>query len=354
MDPRDFDYELPPDRIAQHPVTPRDQARLLVYDRASRSVQHRIFLDLPDLLRRGDLLVLNDTRVLPARLLGKRVGSGGRVELLLLRRLAAEAGGPDEPRRERWEALCHPARRLRPGVALTFEEEPAVAARVEEDRGEGVREVAFHIASGAPLEAVLQRIGRTPLPPYITAPLSDPERYQTIYAREPASAAAPTAGLHFTRRLFRRLSARGVACAYLTLHVGLGTFRPVQAGRVEDHRMHAEAYTLGAAAADAIEGARARGGRVVAVGTTVVRTLETLARETGAVRPGSGWTDIFIYPGHRFRCTDALITNFHLPRSTLLMLVCAFAGREEVLRLYREAIERGYRFYSFGDAMLIL
>lgn len=355
MHPRDFDYDLPSERIAQHPVTPRDAARLLVLDRRTGAVSHCIFRDLPELLAAGDLLVLNDTRVLPARLLGRRPGTGGRVELLLLRRLAIEPGG-----RERWEVLCRPGRRLRAGEKVGFgavpdgSEPPELTAVLGPDLGDGVREATLRVAGGGPVEPALERIGQMPLPPYITAPLGDPGRYQTVYARDPGSAAAPTAGLHFTRELFDRLASAGIETTCLTLHVGLGTFRPVQAERVEEHRMHAEFYTLPEPTAAAIAAARRRGGRVVAVGTTVARTLEASADGAGGVRPGSGWTEIFICPGYRFQVLDALITNFHLPRSTLVMLVSGFAGRERTIAAYREAIELGYRFYSFGDAMLIL
>ncbi|MBX6378806.1 MAG: tRNA preQ1(34) S-adenosylmethionine ribosyltransferase-isomerase QueA [Clostridia bacterium] len=343
MDVADFDYFLPPDRIAQTPVEPRDAARLLVLDRRSGRRCHHVFRDLPDLLAAGDLLVLNDTRVLPARLVGRKA-SGGRVEMLLLRRLTPEAPGE-------WEALARPARRLQPGTEVIFGD-GQMTARILDRRGDGLVRAAF--TSCGDWETALARIGQVPLPPYIRRPVADPSRYQTVYAREAGSAAAPTAGLHFTPELIGRCREVGIEVTFVTLHVGLGTFRPVQVQRVEEHRMHAERYRVPAEAAAAVAAARRRGGRVVAVGTTVVRTLETAADGDGSLRAGEGWSDLFIYPGFRFRVVDAMITNFHLPRSTLLMLVAAFAGRDLILEAYREAVAAGYRFFSFGDAMLIL
>ncbi|MDI3297693.1 MAG: tRNA preQ1(34) S-adenosylmethionine ribosyltransferase-isomerase QueA [Bacillota bacterium] len=342
----EFDYDLPEELIAQEPLEPRDASRLMVLDRGRGSWEHRRFRDLVDILRPGDCLVLNDTRVRPARLLGRRA-SGGRVELLLLRPLEGD----------RWEVLGRPARRLRAGSLLLFGaeeagEEERLEAEVLANRGEGLLEVRFRYRGA--WEELLRRLGQVPLPPYIRKPLDDPERYQTVYAREPGSAAAPTAGLHFTPELLERLRRRGVEQVPLTLHVGLDTFRPVLEREVERHRMHAEFFTLSGSAAAAINRARAAGGRVVAVGTTVVRTLESVAGPDGRVEPRQGWTELFIYPGYRYRVVDALLTNFHLPRSTLLMLVAAFAGRDLVLAAYREAVRQRYRFFSFGDAMLIL
>lgn len=341
MELRDFDYELPPDLIAQEPVTPRDASRLMVVRRESGRIEHRIFRDLPQYLRPEDVLVLNDTRVLPARLLGVRPGTGGHVELLLLRRLDAS----------RWEVLARPGRRVRPGSTVSFGD-GGLLATVLETTESGGRIVEFQYEGV--FEEVLDQLGQIPLPPYITRALEERERYQTVYSREKGSAAAPTAGLHFTPELLDRVRGAGIETLFLTLHVGLGTFRPVQVERIEEHRMHAEYYSVSRETAAAINLRRSSGGRVVAVGTTTTRTLESAARAGGEILPGSGWTDIFIYPGYRFKAVDALVTNFHLPRSTLLMLVSAFAGRDLMLEAYREAIREKYRFFSFGDAMLIL
>lgn len=336
-----FDYELPPEAIAQTPIEPRDLSRLMVLERSRGSIAHHRFRDLPALLCPGDLLIFNDSRVIPARLFGRRADTGGRVELLLLHPL----GG------DRWEVLVRPGRRALPGAVLLFGQ-GELAATVEEKTPFGGRVVRFSYADD--WQTLLERLGRIPLPPYIHKPLADPGRYQTVYARVDGSVAAPTAGLHFTPELLETLKKTGIHLAYLTLHVGIGTFRPVRAARVEEHQMHAEFYTLPAETVEAITEAKARGGRVVAVGTTVVRALESAADPEGRLLPGSGWTSLFIYPGYRFRVVEAMITNFHLPRSTLLMLVAAFAGREFILRAYREALAEGYRFFSFGDAMLIL
>jgi S-adenosylmethionine:tRNA ribosyltransferase-isomerase len=330
----DFDYQLPPERIAQTPTEPRDAARLLVLKRARGGIQHRHVRDLPELLRPGDLLVANRSRVLPARVYGTLRG-GGRAELLLLRRL--------EP--ARWEALVRPARRLRPGDNVRVTEELSV--RVVTARPDGVREL-FVDCSGDP-DAALLAAGTTPLPPYIRGWTGDPERYQTVFADTEGSAAAPTAGLHFTPELLNRLAAAGVRLTTVLLHVGLDTFRPVTEADPRKHHIHREWFEVPQEAQRAIEAAKARDARVVAIGTTVVRTLETWAA-TGATQ---GWTDLFILPGHRFRTVDAMVTNFHLPQSSLLMLVSAFAGRERVLAAYADAVRREYRFYSFGDAMLI-
>ncbi len=333
----DFDYELPPDRIAQYPAGRRDQSRLLTLDRSTGAIRHGVFPELVELLQPGDVLVLNDTQVIPARLLGE-AESGGRVELLLLE--PADGG--------RWHGIGRPGRRLRPGAVLRFGSR--LTARVLCLEADGVRLV--ELEHNGNLLDVLQQVGVPPLPPYIDrdAEELDRSRYQTVYAREPGAVAAPTAGLHFTEDLLDRLQERGVALGRVTLHVGLGTFRPVRTESVEDHRMHAEWYSVPAQLADM---ANTREGRLVAVGTTVTRTLESVTDEDGTVRPASGRTELFIYPGYRFRAVQAMLTNFHLPRSTLIMMVAAFAGREKVLKAYREAVERGYRFCSYGDAMFI-
>jgi S-adenosylmethionine:tRNA ribosyltransferase-isomerase len=359
---QDFDYALPDDRIAQEPA-PRGESRLLVLDAPAGSpARHRRIGDLPELLRRGDLLVVNDTRVIPARLFGRRVaeagGEGGRVELLLVERLeraASPDAGPGAGPAEEWEVLARPGRKARPGARIRFA--GGLEAEVLERRGDGRYRVRF----SEPVEPQLERLGHVPLPPYIKRPdrPEDRERYQTVFAERPGAIAAPTAGLHFTPELLARLAARGIATAPVTLHVGIGTFKPVTAALVHEHVMDEERYEVPEAAAAAIAETRRRGGRVVAVGTTVVRTLESAAARAeaagappGDVAAGAGRTGLFIYPGFRFRVVDLLLTNFHLPRSTLLMLVAAFAGRERVLTAYREALAEGYRFYSYGDAML--
>jgi S-adenosylmethionine:tRNA ribosyltransferase-isomerase len=337
----DFDYELPNELIAQHPTEERDRSRLLVVHRASDQLNHARFSDLPAFLNQGDLLVVNDSRVLPARLHGIRERTGGSVEILLLNELEAD----------RWLCLARPAKRVRIGDKLQFGE-GEIRAEVTEEQPEGRRVLAFQPAD-SPLRERLARIGELPLPPYIREQPADPERYQTVYARELGSVAAPTAGLHFTPELLDRLEARGCRRASVTLHVGLGTFRPVQVASITEHVMHAEYGELPADTVAAMRATRDQGGRVVAVGTTTARVLETAARQDPD-SPWSGWTDIFIYPGFEFRACDALITNFHLPRSTLLMLVSAFAGKDLIDRAYAEAIRERYRFFSFGDAMLIL
>jgi S-adenosylmethionine:tRNA ribosyltransferase-isomerase len=339
----DFDYPLPQSLIAQAPVEPRDAARLMLLDRRPAERQgtpHRQFRvsDLPDLLRPGDLLVANRSRVLPARVLG-RLSGGGRAEFLLLRQHAP--GG--------WEALARPARRLRPGDVVTVT--PDLVIRISAAFENGVRHIEVECApADADPDAALLAAGSVPLPPYIRAWVGDPERYQTIYADTEGSAAAPTAGLHFTRDLLGRLTARGIGWATVVLHVGVDTFRPITDENPSAHRMHREWYTVASTVAEQVTGTRAAGGRVVAVGTTVVRALESWA----ATGMAEGWTDLFILPGHQFRVVDGLLTNFHLPRSTLLMLVSAFAGRERVLAAYEAATRGRYRFYSFGDCMLIV
>jgi S-adenosylmethionine:tRNA ribosyltransferase-isomerase len=342
-----FDYELPQDRIAQLPLERRDLSRLMILDRRTGEYSHRGFHELAELLRPGDAVILNDTRVLPARLLGSKE-SGGRVELLLLERVA-EAGGST------WRSLIQVSRKPPLGSILRFD--GGLQATVQDRDGD---EWVVELDAGEEsVDAVLERVGRMPLPPYIKrpegeeAPVDDRERYQTVYASRTGAVAAPTAGLHFSAETLEALSARGIALARLTLHVGLGTFQPVRVERVQEHRIHDEWFELPEEAAAAVEGARERGGRVVAVGTTVVRTLEFCAAGDGLVNPRSGRCDLFIYPGYEFKVVDMMLTNFHLPRSTLLMLVSAFAGRERLLAAYAAAIAEGYRFYSYGDAMLV-
>ncbi len=339
MKKSDFYYELPEELIAQTPLPQRDASRLLLLDKTSGRIEHRRFRDLLDRLVPGDCMVFNDSRVLPARLIGTRE-SGGAVEVVLLRDLGAG----------RWECLTRPGRKTRPGTKLRFGD-GELTAEVAEVTDGGNRLIDFRY-EGIFLE-VLDRLGKMPLPPYIKEELQDRERYQTVYSREPGSAAAPTAGLHFTKELLSEIRERGVLTEYVTLHVGLGTFRPVKAENVEDHEMHAEFCVIPEETARAVTQTKRRGGRVIAVGTTSCRTLESFAAEDGSLRAASGWTDIFIYPGYRFKCVDALVTNFHLPESTLIMLVSALAGRENVLRAYREAVGERYRCFSFGDAMFI-
>jgi S-adenosylmethionine:tRNA ribosyltransferase-isomerase len=336
-----FDYELPQELIAQEPLPERSASRMLVVRRSPPGWEHSFFRALPAYLRPGDCVVLNDTRVLPARLEGRRP-TGGRVELLLVRRC-----GP-----RRWQCLVRPARRVPVGEEVELGE--GVRARVVGQGPEGIRELEF-ICSGS-LEAALERLGRVPLPPYIRRlpRPADRERYQTVYARVPGAIAAPTAGLHFDEDMLRLLQQRGIELVFITLHVGLGTFRPLTATHVEQHHMHAEAYQITPAAAEKINQSRARGGRVVAVGTSVVRTLETVADAEGHVRAGEGETDLFIYPGYRWRVIDGLLTNFHLPRSAPLLMVAALVGRALLLEAYQEAVRQRYRFYSYGDCMLIL
>ncbi|MGI5919221.1 MAG: tRNA preQ1(34) S-adenosylmethionine ribosyltransferase-isomerase QueA [Christensenellales bacterium] len=340
MKTRDFYYELDESLIAQTPLEKRDASRLLVYNRETHEAEHRVFSDIVEYLRPGDVLVINDTKVIPARLYGVKKGTRRAVEFLLLRRLSLDT----------WEIIMKPGRKLKPGDDVEFSDK--LFATILEKKEDGVTEVRFSF--DGVFEAILEELGEMPLPLYIQEKLSDPSRYQTVYAREEGSAAAPTAGLHFTPELLDKIAAMGVTIARLTLHVGLGTFRPVKAESVEEHVMHSEHYHVSEEAAEAINAARQSGGRIVAVGTTCVRTLESVSDESGIVHAGSGETDIFITPGYRFKAVDALITNFHLPESTLIMLVCAFAGREETLALYRDAVKRRYRFFSFGDAMLIL
>ncbi len=339
MKTSDFYFDLPEELIAQTPLERRDASRLLCLDRWSGAREHRIFSELPELLHPGDCLVMNDSRVLPARLMGMRE-TGGVVEVLLLRDLG---GG-------RWECLTRPGRKTRPGTRLIFGNGELEAEVLEVAEG-GNRIVEFKY-EGIFLE-VLERLGKMPLPPYIKVELEDGERYQTVYSKEPGSAAAPTAGLHFTKELLARIADRGVRECFVTLHVGLGTFRPVKAEDIEEHEMHSEFCIMPDETARIITETKRSGGRVVCVGTTSCRTVESFANEDGTMDAKSGWTNIFIYPGYRFKCMDALVTNFHLPESTLIMLVSAFAGRENVLAAYNEAVREKYRFFSFGDAMFI-
>ena len=335
----DFYYDLPEELIAQTPLEQRDSSRLMVLNRETGEIAHKHFYDVINYLNPGDCLVLNDSRVLPARLMGHRP-TGGAVEVLLLRDLG----------NKQWECLCKPGRKMREGDTVTFGdgELTATVRQVQED---GNRVVEFHY-EGIFLE-VLERLGKMPLPPYIKAELPDQERYQTVYSREVGSAAAPTAGLHFTQELLEKIRNKGVKTAFVTLHVGLGTFRPVKSEEVLDHHMHSELCMMSQQTADILNETKRSGGRVICVGTTSCRTLESLVNDDGSFEAKSRWTDIFIYPGYTFKAMDALITNFHLPESTLVMLVSAFAGREKVLNAYNEAVKERYRFFSFGDAMLI-
>lgn len=339
MKKSDFDFYLPEELIAQTPLEKRDSSRLLVLDKATGALEHRHFYELPEFLNEGDCLVLNNSRVLPARLIGARE-TGGAVELVLLRDLGEG----------RWECLSRPGRKTKPGTKLVFGG-GELTAEVESVAEGGNRIVRFDY-EGIFLE-VLERLGKMPLPPYIKEELNDPERYQTVYSRELGSAAAPTAGLHFTQELLDKIAAKGVKVCYVTLHVGLGTFRPVKEDEIEQHEMHSEFCIVPEDTAQIISKTKQCGGRVVAVGTTSCRTLESFAKDNGTIEPSSGWTDIFIYPGYKFKCIDALVTNFHLPESTLIMLVSALAGREHVLNAYKVAVEERYRFFSFGDAMFI-
>ena len=340
MKTSDFDYALPPELIAQTPAEQRDGSRLMCLDRETGAFYHHYFYDLPGFLRPGDCLILNDSRVLPARLLGNRLPGGGACEVLLLTDRGDNV----------WECIVRPGKHLRAGARLRFGD-GELSAEVETVLPDGNRLVRFSY-EGIFLE-VLERLGKMPLPPYIKAELQDKERYQTVYSKVNGSAAAPTAGLHFTPELLKTIAAKGVKLGYVTLHVGLGTFRPVKEEELEAHEMHSEYCTVPEETARLIRETKARGGRVVCVGTTSCRTVESWAAEDGTVEAGAGWTDIYIYPGYRFKVMDALITNFHLPQSTLLMLVSAFAGREHVLAAYEEAVRERYRFFSFGDAMFI-
>lgn len=339
MKTSDFNYYLPEELIAQTPLEKRDASRLLHLDKETGEIEHKHFYDLPDFLREGDCLVLNDSRVIPARLFGKRE-SGGVVEVVLLRDMGDGV----------WECLTRPGKKTKPGTKIIFGDGELTALVVDSCDG-GNKLLKFEY-QGIFLE-VLDRLGKMPLPPYIKTELEDRERYQTVYSRESGSAAAPTAGLHFTEELLEEISRKGVKVCYVTLHVGLGTFRPVKSENIESHEMHSEFCIIPDETAKIVSETKRSGGRIVAVGTTSCRTLESFANEDGTLSPKSGWTEIFIYPGYQFKCIDALITNFHLPESTLVMLVSALAGRESVLNAYGKAVEEKYRFFSFGDAMLI-
>ena len=341
MKTSDFYYDLPQELIAQTPMEPRDAARMLVYDRKTGSMEHRIFRDFPDFLRAGDVMVINQTRVIPARLLGEKEETKVPVEILLLRRQSIDT----------WETLVRPGRRLHKGTAVSFGD-GQLRAIIGDTTSAGGRIVQF-LYDGV-FEDLLDRLGQMPLPPYIHEKLENPEMYQTVYAKQDGSAAAPTAGLHFTPEVLNRVREKGVEIVPVLLHVGLGTFRPVKEEDVENHLMHEEYYEVTEEAANKINQARQNGGRIVCIGTTSVRTLETVATEDGVVHPGGGMTAIFIKPGVPFKATDVLLTNFHLPESTLLMLVSAFMGRDEALRMYEEAVRQRYRFFSFGDCTLLL
>lgn len=336
----DFNFDLPEELIAQYPLEKRDSSRLLVLDKKTGEINHKHFGDLPDFLKKGDVLVLNDTRVIPARLLGVKEDTEGKIEFLLLNRKKLDT----------YECLAKPGKRARKGAKFTFGE-GLLKAEVLDVLENGNRIVKFSYEGV--FEEILDRLGEMPLPPYIKEKLEDRERYQTVYSREEGSAAAPTAGLHFTKELLDKLQSMGVETAFLTLHVGLGTFRPVKVESVENHDMHEEFYSLDAKNAEIINTAKNEGRRIISVGTTSTRTLETIADEKGFVREASGYTKIFIYPGYQFKCVDCLITNFHLPESTLIMLVSALAGQENVMNAYRTAVKEKYRFFSFGDSMLI-
>lgn len=334
----DFSYELPKELIAQHPAEPRDHARLMLYDKKTGAVEHKHFYDLADELQAGDVLVFNDSKVIPARLYGKRVPTGGKVEVLLLTPVGED----------RWEVLVKPGKKALPGTTIEFP--GGLQAEVLDRTDFGGRVVHFNY--DGVFDDIIDQIGEMPLPPYIHEKMEDPDEYQTVYARERGSAAAPTAGLHFTDELLQKIRDKGVEEVFVTLHVGLGTFRPVEEENIEDHQMHSEFYSITPEAADAINRAKAEGRRIIAVGTTSIRTLES-AGTTGTLKAGSGWTNIFIYPGFTFHIVDALVTNFHLPESTLLMLISALSTREQILHAYDIAVREKYRFFSFGDAMFI-
>lgn len=336
----EFDYNLPEELIAQTPCAKRDHSRLMVLNRKEKTIEHKHFYDIKQYLRKGDTLVFNDTKVMPARLIGHRAKTGGKVEVFLLKRLTNT---------NQWEVLVKPGKKAQLGNIIEFSDELACEVVGHTDFGGRIVEFKFD----GIFEEILDRLGETPLPPYIHEKLEDKNRYQTVYAREEGSAAAPTAGLHFTKELLEKIKEKGIKIAHVTLHVGLGTFRPVKVENILEHHMHSEFYMVDEEDANMINECRANGGRVIAVGTTSTRTLETVTDENGIVHSGSGWTQIFIYPGYQFKAIDCLITNFHLPESTLLMLVSALAGRENVLNAYNKAVEEKYRFFSFGDAMFI-
>ena len=340
MDVKDFDYELPEELIAQDPLEDRSSSRLMVLDKTTGNVEHHIFKDILEYLKPGDCLVINNTKVIPARLYGVKEGTNAKIELLLLKRKENDV----------WETLVKPGKKAKPGTRIIFGDGLLVGEIIDIVE-EGNRLIQFHYEGI--FEEILDQLGQMPLPPYITHQLQDKGRYQTVYAKYDGSAAAPTAGLHFTKELLEQVKAKGVDIAEVTLHVGLGTFRPVKVENVLEHHMHSEFYMVSQEAADKINNAKKNGNRVISVGTTSTRTLESAADENGFLKETSGWTEIFIYPGYKFKVIDGLITNFHLPQSTLVMLVSALAGREHVLRAYQIAVEEKYRFFSFGDAMFI-
>lgn len=340
MKTSDFDYHLPKELIAQHPVAKRDESRLMVMDKATGALEHRHFKDIVEYLHKGDVLVINKTRVIPARLIGVKEGGSAHIEILLLKRV--------EDRQNTWEVLVHPGKRAKVGTVVNFGE-GLLRAEIVDNTDTG-RLVTFHF--DGIFEEILEKLGTTPLPPYIHEQLDDPSRYQTVYAKVDGSAAAPTAGLHFTPELLDQIRAMGVEIVEVLLHVGLGTFKPVEVDNIEDHTMHTEYWEIDEDSAAKINAAKAEGRRVIAVGTTSTRTLESAANNH-RVHAGSGWTSIFIYPGYEWQIVDCLITNFHLPKSTLMMLVSSFAGRDNIMNAYNEAVKRRYRFFSFGDAMLL-
>lgn len=340
MQLKDFDYNLPKELIAQHPSEKRDECRLMVFDKETGEVQHKVFKDIINYLNPGDCLVLNDTRVIPARLIGVKEGTNGKMEFLLLKRIDANT----------WETLVKPGKRAKIGARFDFGD-GLLKAEVVDIKDEGNRIVKFEYEGI--FEEILDKLGQMPLPPYITEKLKDNEEYQTVYSKHEGSAAAPTAGLHFTNELLDEIRAKGIKTAFLTLHVGLGTFRPVKVDKIEDHHMHSEFYIMNKETADVINKTKESGHRIISVGTTSTRTLETIADENGKVKESTGWTDIFIYPGYKYKIVDALITNFHLPESTLIMLVSALSSREKIMNAYEIAVKEKYRFFSFGDAMFI-
>lgn len=341
MKKKDFYYELPEELIAQDPLADRSSSRLLVLDKQSGAVSHHVFTEVVDYLKEGDCLVINDTKVIPARLIGSKVGTNAKIEILLLKRKENNI----------WETLVKPGKKAKPGTKISFGD-GILVGEVLEIVEEGNRLIQFSYEGI--FEEILDKLGQMPLPPYITHQLQERERYNTVYAAHDGSAAAPTAGLHFTPELLREIEEKGVDIAKVTLHVGLGTFRPVKVEEITDHHMHSEFYQINEEAAEKINRAKAGNGRIICVGTTSCRTIESAADENGHIEAGSGWTEIFIYPGYRFKVLDGLITNFHLPESTLIMLVSALAGREHVMKAYEEAVEERYRFFSFGDAMLVI
>jgi len=342
MNKEEFNYELPSDLIAQDPLSDRSSSRMMVLDKNTGEIKHKIFKDIIDYLEPNDCLVINDTKVIPARLIGERVGTGATIEVLLLKRK------PDE--KDIWEVLVKPGKKAKVGTEISFGDGKLVA-KVIDIVEEGNRLIQF--SYNGIFEEILDELGQMPLPPYITHKLEDKTRYQTVYAKYEGSAAAPTAGLHFTKELLESIKEKGVSIASVTLHVGLGTFRPVKEENILEHHMHSEFYMINEEAAKKINETKKNGGRIIAVGTTSTRTLESAAKDDGTIEASSGWTEIFIYPGYTFKSIDALITNFHLPESTLIMLISALAGREQVLNAYATAVEEKYRFFSFGDAMFI-